>query len=157
MNQNRLISQEGMEKLRQEWEELFREERPRLLLEIAAAAEQGDRSENAEYIYGKKRLREIDKRLRQLDAKISGSTVVEGNRRLTDSIVFGARVHLKKQDGKEWIVQIVGVDEIDPIEGKISMDSPMGKALMGKSKTASIEVLTPRGPVVYEIMAVDYP
>jgi transcription elongation factor GreB len=153
----RPISPEGMEKLRQEWDELFREERPRLLIEIAAAAAQGDRSENAEYIYGKKRLREIDKRLRELDFKISGSTVVEGSRRESSHIVFGARVKLKKADGKESVFQIVGVDEINPLEGKISMDSPMGKALMGRALKDKVEVITPRGLVAYEIIEVDYP
>lgn len=157
MSASRPISPEGMEKLRQEWDQLFREERPRLLIEIAAAAAQGDRSENAEYIYGKKRLREIDKRLRELDDKMTRSTVVEGSRREMTTIVFGARIRLKKVDGKETVVQIVGVDEIDPVEGKISMDSPMGKALMGKPIKGKVEVTTPKGPVTYQIIEVDYP
>jgi transcription elongation factor GreB len=157
MTASRPISPDGMEKLRQEWEGLYREERPRLLIEIAAAAAQGDRSENAEYIYGKRRLREIDKRLRQLDEKITNSVVVSGSIRETAKIVFGARIKLKRTDGKEWVVQIVGVDEIDPVEGKISMDSPMGKALMGRAPQGKIEVVTPRGPVSYDIVEVDYP
>lgn len=157
MTDSRPITAEGMEKLRQEMDWLYREERPRLLIEIAAAAAQGDRSENAEYIYGKKRLREIDKRLRELDTKMTHSVVVSGMRRETDTIVFGARIKLKRADGKEWVVQIVGVDEIDPVEGKISMDSPMGKALMGKPNQGRIEVQTPRGPIAYDILEVDYP
>ncbi len=157
MTDARPITAEGMEKLRQEMDWLYREERPRLLIEIAAAAAQGDRSENAEYIYGKKRLREIDKRLRQLDDKITHSMVVTGMRRETETIVFGARIKLKRADGKEWVVQIVGVDEIDPVEGKISMDSPMGKALMGRPNRGRVEVQTPKGLVVYEIVEVDYP
>ncbi len=157
MTSIRPISPEGMEKLKQEWDALYRDERPNLLLEIAAAAAQGDRSENAEYIYGKKRLREIDKRLRELDHKMTHSSVVSGTRRETSTILFGARIKLKRADGKEWVVQIVGVDEIDPVEGKISMDSPMGKALMGRAVNEKVEVLTPRGPVEYDIMEVDYP
>lgn len=157
MTSIRPISPEGMEKLKQEWDSLYREERPKLLTEIAAAAAQGDRSENAEYIYGKKRLREIDKRLRELDHKMTGCTVVLGTRRESSTIVFGARIRLQRPDGKEWTVQIVGVDEIDPMEGKISMDSPMGKALMGHADKGKVEVLTPKGSVVYEIMEVDYP
>lgn len=156
MTYNRPISQEGLDHLKQEWETLWREVRPKLLVEIAAAAAQGDRSENAEYIYGKRKLREIDKRLRQLDDKINRSTVVSGERE-TDRIVFGARIRLQRVDGKEMQVQIVGVDEIDPVAGRISMDSPMGKSLLGMPPTGRVEVMTPKGPVAYDILGVDYP
>jgi transcription elongation factor GreB len=155
-NPKRPISPEGMEKLKLEWEELWYRTRPKLLEEIAAAAAQGDRSENAEYIYGKKKLREIDKRLRQLDDKIGKSVVIEGGR-ASDTIAFGARVRMRRADGREMTVQIVGVDEIDPVEGRISMDSPIGKSLMGKPPAGKVEVATPRGPVAYEIIEVDYP
>lgn len=157
MTHPRHISPDGMDKLKKEWEHLYHEARPKLIEEIAAAAAQGDRSENAEYIYGKRKLREIDRRLRQLDDKISHSVVVEGTRRESDKILFGARVRLRRADGKEMVVQIVGVDEIDPVEGKISMDSPMGKSLMGTPIRGSVEVATPRGPVVYEVLDVEYP
>ncbi len=162
MTPSRPISQEGMEKLRAEWEELWYRTRPNLLVEIAAAAAQGDRSENAEYIYGKRKLREIDKRLRQLDDKITKSQVVEGIRE-TGKIVFGARVRMRRLDasgnpvGGEMLIQIVGVDEIDPVAGRISMDSPMGKSLMGKAPTGRVEVQTPKGAVSYDILEVDYP
>jgi len=151
------ITAEGMDKLKREYEHLYHEARPKLIEEVAAAAAQGDRSENAEYIYGKRKLREIDRRLRQLDDKISKSRVVEGERRDSDKIVFGARIRLRRPDGKEMQVQIVGVDEIDPLEGRISMDSPMGKSLMGVPPRGRIEVATPKGQVAYEIIAVDYP
>lgn len=154
-NPKRPISPEGMEKLKQEWEELWYRTRPKLLEEIAAAAAQGDRSENAEYIYGKKRLREIDKRLRQLDDKIGKSVVVEG--RASSTITFGARVRLRRSDGREMTFQIVGADEIDPMEGRVSMDSPIGKSLMGKPPQGHVDVDTPRGLVAYEIIEVDYP
>jgi transcription elongation factor GreB len=161
MTPSRPISPDGMENLKQEWGHLWREVRPKLLEEIAAAAAQGDRSENAEYIYGKRKLREIDRRLRQLDEKISHSTVVGGAPggagRETDKIVFGARVKLRNADGREMLVQIVGVDEINPVEGRISMDSPIGKSLMGMPPGGCVEVLTPKGPVVYDILEVDYP
>jgi transcription elongation factor GreB len=162
MTNARPISAEGMEKLRAEWEELWYRTRPKLLVEIAAAAAQGDRSENAEYIYGKRKLREIDRRLRQLDDKITKSVVIEGAR-ATGKIVFGARIRMQRLDaagspmGTETTVQIVGVDEINPVEGKISMDSPMGKSLMGMAPADRIEVQTPRGAVAYEILEVDYP
>jgi len=150
------ISREGFDKLRLEWDHLYREVRPKLLVEIAAAAAQGDRSENAEYIYGKKKLREIDKRLRDLDGKIQASTVVEGRRR-DDKIYIGARVKLKRKDGKEMEVQIVGNDEIDPVAGKISRESPLGKALMGLAAKARIKVFTPKGDQEYSILSVEYP
>ncbi len=150
------ISAEGMLKLREEWGNLFREVRPKLLEEIAYAAAQGDRSENAEYIYGRKKLREIDRRLRELDGKISRSKVVEGTRR-NDKIYFGARVVLKKKSGEEMTVQIVGSDEIDPIAGKISQESPFGKVLMGHLPSGTIQVETPKGIQEYSIESVDYP
>ena len=149
------ISSEGFEKLRTEWDHLFREVRPKLLVEIAAAAAQGDRSENAEYIYGRKKLREIDRRLRELDGKISRSTVVEGARR-DDNIYLGAQVTLQKIGGTSLVVQIVGNDEIDPVEGKISRESPLGLALMGHVPSGRIAVDTPRGRMEYDIVAVQY-
>jgi transcription elongation factor GreB len=154
-NPKRPISPEGMEKLKQEWEELWYRTRPKLLEEIAAAAAQGDRSENAEYIYGKKRLREIDKRLRQLDDKVGKSVVVQG--RASETIAFGARVRMRRSDGREMTVRIVGADEIDPMQGLLSMDSPIGKSLLGKPPKGNVEVATPKGPVAYEIIEVDYP
>ena len=149
------ISREGFDKLRQEWDHLYRDVRPKLLVEIAAAAAQGDRSENAEYIYGKKKLREIDKRLRDLDGKIQSSTVIEGTRR-DDRIYLGARVQLRRKDGHAMEVQIVGNDEIDPVAGKISRESPLGKALMGLAPKGKIKVPTPKGVQEYSILAVEY-
>jgi len=154
------ISPEGFEKLRREWEQLFREERPRLLEEVAAAAAQGDRSENAEYIYGRKKLREIDRRLRELDGKISRATLVEGARR-DDNIYLGARVTLRKviddsATGGLTTVHLVGDDEIDPLEGKISRHSPFGVVLMGHAPSGRVEVETPRGKMRYEIESVEY-
>jgi transcription elongation factor GreB len=157
MSEPNPISSTGLEKLKADWETLFRETRPKLVEEIAAAAAQGDRSENAEYIYGKRRLREIYKELRLLDGKIGNSVVVEGGSRKNDKIYFGARIKLLKPDGREWEVHIVGKDEIDPLAGKISMDSPMGKSLMGHIPDGKIEIPTPKGPVFYEILEVSYP
>src|SRR5690606_39707348 len=110
------ISPEGYARLKAEWERLWHDERPKLLQEIAAAAAQGDRSENAEYIYGRKKLREIDRRLRELDALISRSTVIEGRRR-DDKIYLGARVPPARADGRTPTVDLVGDDEIDPVAG----------------------------------------
>ena len=151
------ITPEGYAKLKAEVDYLWREERPRVTAEVEAAAALGDRSENAEYIYGKKRLREIDKRMRILDDKIQNSKVVLGGAGDDGTIRFGARIALRKPDGKEWTVQIVGADEIDPVAGKLSMDSPIGKALMGRKPEESVEVLTPKGKTRFEILSVDYP
>jgi transcription elongation factor GreB len=149
------ISPEGFEKLRAEWTMLFHEVRPKLLEEIAAAAAQGDRSENAEYIYGRKKLREIDRRLRQLDGKIGRATIIQGERR-DDKIYLGAIVTLKKQGGAGLTVQLVGDDEIDPVAGKLSRNSPIGVKLLGHEPHGTIEVTTPKGIVKYEIEGVRY-
>jgi transcription elongation factor GreB len=149
------ISAEGYEKLKAEWTELFYEVRPKLLEEIAAAAAQGDRSENAEYIYGRKKLREIDRRLRELDGKITRATVISGERR-DDKIYLGATVTLQKQGGGTMTVQLVGDDEIDPVAGKISRISPIGVQLLGHEPRGTIAVSTPKGVVRYEIGDVRY-
>ncbi len=150
------ISKQGLEKLQLEWDDLFKLQRPKLLIEIAAAAAQGDRSENAEYIYGRKKLREIDKRLRELDSKILNSTVVDAKPKDLNTVFFGAQISLQKADGKEWAIQLVGAEEIDPLAGKISLDSPLGKALLGQKANAKITVLTPKGPQRYTIVSIRY-
>jgi transcription elongation factor GreB len=149
------ISPEGYEKLKAEWANLWYEVRPKLLEEIAAAAAQGDRSENAEYIYGRKKLREIDRRLRELDGKITRATVVSGPRR-DDRIYLGARVTLQRKGGVEMVVRLVGDDEIDPTAGCISRNSPLGAALMGREPSGTVSVQTPRGLQEYVIVAVEY-
>jgi transcription elongation factor GreB len=149
------ISSQGFEKLRAEWMELFHEVRPKLLEEIAAAAAQGDRSENAEYIYGRKKLREIDRRLRQLDGKIGRATVISGERR-DDKIYLGATVTLTKRGGGSLTIQLVGDDEIDPVAGKLSRQSPIGVQLLGHEPRGTIEVVTPKGVIQYEIGTVRY-
>lgn len=149
------ISPEGYARLKAEWERLWHEERPKLLQEIAAAAAQGDRSENAEYIYGRKKLREIDRRLRELDARISRATVISGPRR-DDRIYLGARVTLRKKGGGEMTVALVGDDEIDPAAGRISRNSPLGAALLGREPKGPVRIETPRGPQEYEILGVEY-
>lgn len=149
------ISPEGYEKLKAEWEHLWHEVRPKLLEEIAAAAAQGDRSENAEYIYGRKKLREIDRRLRELDGKITRATVVSGPRR-DDRIYLGARVTLARKGGGEQVVWLVGDDEIDPVAGRISRNSPLGAALLGREPSGTVRVTTPRGVQEYAIVSVEY-
>jgi transcription elongation factor GreB len=123
---------------------------------LAAAAAEGDRSENAEYIYRKKELREIDRRIRYLQKRLPSLTVVRelpGNR---DRIFFGAWVTLEDDDGKESTFRIVGADEIDTQQGWISVDSPMARALLKKSLDDEVTVATPNGPMTWFVVAVRY-
>lgn len=150
------ISKDGWEALRTELNFLLDVERPRVVDEVAFAAAQGDRSENAEYIYGKRRLREIDRRIRFVSKRIDSVVVVEGPPPGADEIRFGARVELRQDSGKTMIIQLVGEDEIDPSTGRISLKSPIGKALIGHRAGDKVEVPTPRGAVAWTISSLDY-
>ena len=150
------ISKSGWETLRSELEHLVDVERPRVVEEVAFAAAQGDRSENAEYIYGKKRLREIDRRMRFLSRRLDSVAVVESLPDSLDEIRFGARVELSGAGGRGLTVQLVGEDEIDPAQGRISLKSPMGKALLGKKAGDSVEVPTPRGAATWTVSSIAY-
>ncbi len=140
----RYITPEGFKRLRDELERLWREERPRVTAEVSAAAAQGDRSENAEYIYGKKRLREIDRRLRFLSKRLKQLTVVEATAR-TDRVRFGAWVTLEDPEGELSTWRLVGPDEFDIRERLISVESPMGRALLGKREGDEVLVERPKG------------
>lgn len=146
------ITTEGAETLRQEYQHLFHEERPKLVATVAWAAGNGDRSENADYIYGKRRLREIDKRLGQLNDKLSRAEVVNIATLKSDKIVFGATVELEDEDGGIFKYQIVGEDETDAEKGKMSWKSPVGRALLGKKIEDDVEVKTPNGIKIYTVL-----
>ena len=151
------ITRSGFERLRSELERLWREERPRVTEAVAVAAALGDRSENADYIYGKKRLREIDRRIRFLTKRIEELTVVEvGPREDADRVYFGARVELENEEGEVQRYQIVGPDEFDAKVGRISVDSPVGRALLGRRRGDEVTVRRPRGEAIYTILKVDY-
>lgn len=152
---SRYITPAGHARMLAELNQLWRVERPQVTEAVSAAAALGDRSENAEYIYGRKKLREIDRRLRELDGKISRAVVVEGPRR-DDNIYVGARVALEKKGGGTMVVELVGDDEIDPAAGRISRRSPLGAALLGHAPHGSIRVETPRGIQEYTIASVTY-
>jgi len=147
-----LITPEGYDKLYNELRHLADNDRPTLLEEIAAAAAQGDRSENAEYIYGRKRLREVDKRINFLKSRLERARVIDPKSQNSGKIDFGSKVLIEDEQEKqrEWF--IVGEDEADPSSGKISWKSPMGRALMNKSNGDYIEVETPKGPLEYKIV-----
>ena len=152
------ITRAGAEKLRAELKHLLTVERPKVTAEVSFAASLGDRSENAEYIYGKKRLREIDRRLRFLDKRLEKLTVVEPSEAKDRSkIFFGATVTLEnEEDGTKVTYQLVGPDETDLKSGKISVDSPVGRALLGKKAGDVVTVNRPKGEVDFAVVAIKY-
>jgi transcription elongation factor GreB len=153
---SKYITPQGAQRLRAELEELWRNERPRVTQAVAAAAAQGDRSENAEYTYGKRRLREIDRRVRFLRRRLDGMVVVDQPPADSSRVFFGAWVVLEAADGAQSRYRIVGPDEFDMAPGYISMDSPLGKALLRKRLDEEVVVETPGGARTYVIVAIEY-
>ena len=151
------ITDEGYRALREELDDLFRVQRPKVVKGVADAAAEGDRSENAEYIYGKKKLREIDKRIEFLTKRVDKLTVVTEYPKNTDKIFFGAFVELEDDDGKEVTYRIVGADESDAERGYISIESPVARALMGKRVNDQVTVMRPKGEVTFTVLSVRYP
>jgi transcription elongation factor GreB len=154
---SKYITREGERRLRAELEELWRNERPRVTQAVAAAAAQGDRSENAEYTYGKRRLREIDRRVRFLRRRLDRMVVVEQPPTDTSRVFFGAWVMLEDENGQRARYRIVGPDEFDMAPGYISMDAPLGKALLRRRLDEEVTVATPTGERLYVIVEIDYP
>jgi len=153
---SRYITPAGDLRLREEFDRLWTEERPKVTREVSEAAAQGDRSENAEYIYGKRRLREIDSRLEFLDKRLKELQVVEPQDPGDGSVRFGAWVALEDALGNRVEYRIVGPDEFDVAEGRISMDSPVGAALLGKHCGDEVTVRRPKGDAVFEVVDVRY-
>jgi transcription elongation factor GreB len=153
---SRYITPEGAKKLRAELDQLWTIERPRVTQEVADAAAQGDRSENAEYIYGKRRLREIDRRVRFLSKRLDEVTVVSESPSDPSRVFFGARVTLEDDDGERHTYRIVGGDESDVDKGWISIDSPVARACLGKRCDDTITVRAPRGELAYTVIAIAY-
>jgi transcription elongation factor GreB len=150
------ITPTGARRLSEELGNLRTIERPRVVQEVSDAAAQGDRSENAEYIYGKKRLREIDRRMRYLTKRLESAMVVDPAKQEGDKIFFGATVELEDEEGALRTYRIVGEDEIDSGRGDISWRSPVGRALLGKRAGDVITVRRPAGETELEIVAVRY-
>jgi transcription elongation factor GreB len=144
-DQPNYITPAGNQRIIAELDLLQRKERPRVVQEVADAAAQGDRSENAEYIYGKKRLREIDRRIGFLSQRLKNVKIVDPKQQKGDRILFGATVDLENEDGKRVCYQIVGEDESDPANGKISWKSPVGRALLEKQAGDDVSVRRPDG------------
>lgn len=156
MSDKNYITPAGFEKLKAEYHELLHGERPKLVETVAWAASNGDRSENADYIYGKRRLREIDKRLGFLTKRIEAAEVVDPSTLRGTKVVFGATVTLLNEDEEEATYQIVGEDEWDVKQGKISWKSPVAKALLGKSQGDEVRIMKPQGEEFVTIEKVEY-
>ena len=142
--------------LKAELHQLWKVERPQVTQSVSDAAALGDRSENAEYIYGKKRLREIDRRVRYLSKRLEEMTVVSSVPDDTNKVYFGAYVTLEDDKGETFGYRLVGPDEIDPYKGYISIDSPMGKTLLGKTLDSEISISTPTGEQTFWVIAIEY-
>lgn len=150
------ITAEGYKKLKDELTQLWKIERPQVTQAVHEAAKNGDRSENGDYIYGKRRLREIDSRVRFLTKRLEALTVVD---RLPDDknkVFFGAWVTLEDEEGNEKIYRIVGPDEFDLNQQKLSMDSPLAKALLGKRLDDEITLKKPEGEELFYIVKIEY-
>ncbi len=152
------ITPGGLKALKDEYLELIDKERPKVVSIVSWAASNGDRSENGDYIYGKRRLREIDRRLRFLLKRIESAeefdpSIHHGN----DQIFFGATVTYVREDGEENTVTIVGIDEFDPLKGRISWISPMARSLIKAREGDVVTLNTPNGLEELEILEVSYP
>jgi transcription elongation factor GreB len=155
-DRKRYITSHGFRVLQQELVRLLRIERPRVTREVSAAAAQGDRSENAEYIYGKKRLREIDRRIEFLTKRLDQLEVVRPDPAQAGRVFFGAFVAVEDEDGHSMEYQVVGPDEFDVAAGRISTDSPLGRALLGRSEGDEILVERPKGRVAFTVIGIRY-
>lgn len=150
------ITPQGHQKLVDELEALLRVERPQVTQLIQWAASNGDRSENADYIYGKRRLREIDRRIRFLSSRLDAALIVDPAKTVSEKIQFGATVQVLDEEGSIRNFTIVGVDELDTAKGRISWQSPIGKNLLGKSVGDEVLIQIPAGEMTYEIVSIKY-
>ena len=156
MARSNYITRAGWDALEKELKYLWKEERPKVTQAVSDAAALGDRSENAEYIYGKKRLREIDRRVRFLNKRLEHLKIVYPSPQQEGKVFFGAWVELEDESGSEVCYRLVGPDEFDVSKGWISIDSPMARALLGKAVDDLVVVRTPEGEREYEILSIRY-
>jgi transcription elongation factor GreB len=154
----RFITPEGIARIRSEYEQLFAVERPKLVETIAWAASNGDRSENGDYIYGRKRLREIDRRLGYLSRVMKQAKVVDpAAQEQRDTVRFGATVELADENDDRRVLTLVGEDEADASSGRISWAAPIARALVGARVGDERIVRLPAGEKSYEVMSIRYP
>lgn len=156
IQKNNYITPGGFKKLVDELEQLLRIERPEVTKLVQWAASNGDRSENADYLYGKKRLREIDRRVRFLSQRLDASLVVDPTKSSSEKVQFGATLEVSDEEGITKTYSIVGVDEVDTAKGRISWQSPIGKSLIGKEVGDEVLVKIPAGEVTLEIVKITY-
>jgi transcription elongation factor GreB len=150
------ITPRGYERLQSELNRLWHEERPRIVQEVSDAAAQGDRSENAEYIYGKRKLREIDRRIGYLTTLLERLEIVDPKSNAAKKVKFGATVVVEDEEGKQRTYRLVGEDEVDAKLGEISMASPIGKALLGRAVGDGVTVKRPAGELELVIVELRY-
>ncbi|SFN83877.1 transcription elongation factor GreB [Xenorhabdus japonica] len=156
MAKSNYITREGWHSLDQELKYLWKIERPKVTQAVSDAAALGDRSENAEYIYGKKRLREIDRRVRFLSKRLDVLQIVDPDPQQEGRVFFGAWVKVENDNEEEHIFRLVGPDEFAPAKKWISIDSPVARALLGKQVDDEVTVMTPNGMVTYWILEISY-
>jgi transcription elongation factor GreB len=157
------ITPEGASRLKAELHKLLGEERPALVQTVSWAASNGDRSENGDYIYGKRRLREIDRRIRFLTKRLEAAEIIDPSAQTADRVLFGATVTIRHIDDDEdekprppRVVRIVGIDETDVARGEISWVSPMAKALLNAKRGDVVTLKTPRGDEELEVIEISY-
>lgn len=153
---NNLITPDGYRKLVEELNQLTKVERPKIVEEVRYAAMQGDRSENAEYQYGKKKLREIERRVRFLTRRVDTAKIIDPRELKGDIVMFGATVTVENQDGKKKTYKIVGEDEINTIASKISWKSPIARGLLKQKLGDTVEIEVPAGTLELTIVDVKY-
>ena len=153
----RFITPEGFARIRAEYDELFGVERPKVVEVVSWAASLGDRSENADYLYGKKRLREIDRRLSHLARIMKAAKVVDPASQSTDQVRFGATVELADEEDHRRTITLVGDDESDATAGRIGWSAPLARALIGAKVGDERVVRLPVGEKNYEVVAIRYP
>ena len=156
MQKTHYITREGYLALDRELKYLWKEERPKVTQAVSDAAAMGDRSENAEYIYGKRRLREIDRRVRFLTKRLEQLTIVDPNPKQEGKVFFGAWIRVEDEQGNQKILRIVGADEFAPKKNWISINSPVARALIGHQVDDEISVNTPNGTAYYIILEIAY-
>jgi transcription elongation factor GreB len=150
------LTREGAKRLQGELSDLLWKQRPAVVQDVADAAAHGDRSENAEYIYGKKKLREIDRRIHWLTRRLESATVVEPRTDGATTAFFGAYVEVEDEDGTRTTYRIVGEDEIDLDKGHVSWRSPLGRSLLKRREGDTVVFRRPSGEVELTVLSIRY-
>jgi transcription elongation factor GreB len=150
------ITPKGFARLKDEFHELMDKERPALVQVVSWAAGNGDRSENGDYLYGKKRLREIDRRIRFLGKRMEAAEVIDPSQVQADKVLFGATVTYQNEEGQKKKISIVGIDELDPANGKVSWLSPLAKVFLNQEAGEAVTFKSPKGEEELEILKIEY-